>query len=819
MKLPKDNEEDLTQSRWFIRTWPLRSTPASQVTPETFRRESRLLTPPEQETPVLGQVNLGEGELATITDGTTATGPGSTDPLENSSNVSPPDGQPLAPTGDASIDNAEQLNGPASALNTQQGWIGWLWYGNPQPPATTSAPETDALKEPEVPVTDLTLPLEDVIVDDTTGTGPPVEQTNSKPTAPSVTISEAEPELTPQVAPSLARSSWFGFWGGYRAAGPTIVTVDKTGSAQGEIQENEDTLVAASEVAPTVEEQSFVTANPPDTILKLEEITATNDVQATTKVPAATNDVQAATKAPAAGSSGWSFWYRSGVPSNPVSGAGPTNDAAVGVSAQAQPQEVTDNTPPLAGSTKGQANQSQKPGVPTAIPAVVPKEDKATKDKNGTAAPVQMKVPPPIPTPSQAPPAASAAVDKLQRICPPNHVFPDFDSCYNLVETPPLYCKFTRLFKKPAQTPNAHLFRAHGPRRVKKAVAIGVHGFFPMRLVRTVLGEPTGTSVRFAQSAAAAIKRWAEQNGIEIEVETVALEGEGKVADRVEMLWKLLEKWMDHVKNADFVLIGAHSQGVVVGLQLLARMIEQGWVDNARVGVAAMAGINLGPFYHLPTSILTGSAKELFEFQRPESAVSKKYIQALRVVLAHDVRIVFIGSIDDQLVPLESSTFTNIHHPYIYRAVFVDGRVHAPNFLSHLVGFAMKLRNLGISDHGLIRQLSTPLAGSLYGGEGHSRIYDDDRVYDLTIRHALETTDSPGVPLRVDSFELPTTNNNPFFLPWAMRGLLEEHLVRTKLEQEKNNLLQQFDDWKPTSKVLKDVKFRLEGINQTRPKL
>ena len=153
-------------------------------------------------------------------------------------------------------------------------------------------------------------------------------------------------------------------------------------------------------------------------------------------------------------------------------------------------------------------------------------------------------------------------------------------------------------------------------------------------------------------------------------------------------------------------------------------------ICSANPTVAAMAGINLGPFYHLPTSILTGSAKELFEFQRPESVVSKKYIQALRVVLAHDVRIVFIGSIDDQLVPLESSTFTNIHHPYIYRAVFVDGRVHAPNFLSYLVGFAMKLRNLGISDHGLIRQLSTPLAGSLYGGEGHSRIYDDDRVYE-----------------------------------------------------------------------------------------
>jgi len=269
---------------------------------------------------------------------------------------------------------------------------------------------------------------------------------------------------------------------------------------------------------------------------------------------------------------------------------------------------------------------------------------------------------------------------------------------------------------------------------------------------------------------------------------------------------------MDHVKNADFVLMAAHSQGVVVGVQLLARLIEEGCVDKARVGFTAMAGINLGPFYHLPTTILTGSAKELFEFQRLESIPSKKYIQALRICLAQNVRILYVGSIDDQLVPLESSTFSNISHPYIFRAVFVDGRVHAPDFLSHLVGFAMKLRNLGISDHGLVRELSSPLAGSLYGGEGHSRIYDDNAVYDLGVRHALETTDCPDVPLGLDTFELPTNNNNPFLLPWSMRGMLEEPHVKSKLEGECAELLDQFQKWKPTSKVLKDVKFRLEGI-------
>jgi hypothetical protein len=45
-----------------------------------------------------------------------------------------------------------------------------------------------------------------------------------------------------------------------------------------------------------------------------------------------------------------------------------------------------------------------------------------------------------------------------------------------------------------------------------------------------------------------------------------------------------------------------------------------------------------------------------------------------------------------------------------------------------------------------------------------------------------------------------------------MRGILEEEYVRRELYEETMQLLRQYDDWKPSSKVLKDVKFRLEGI-------
>jgi len=53
---------------------------------------------------------------------------------------------------------------------------------------------------------------------------------------------------------------------------------------------------------------------------------------------------------------------------------------------------------------------------------------------------------------------------------------------------------------------------------------------------------------------------------------------------------------------------------------------------------------------------------------------------------------------------------------------------------------------------------------------------------------------------------------NPFFLPWAMRGILEEDVVRKEMGGEIEELLRLFEEWKPVSKGLKDVKFRLEAV-------
>lgn len=182
-----------------------------------------------------------------------------------------------------------------------------------------------------------------------------------------------------------------------------------------------------------------------------------------------------------------------------------------------------------------------------------------------------------------------------------------------------------------------------------------MHGYFPAPLIRTVLGQPTGTSVRFADGAADAVLSWAGAHGYECEVEKVALEGEGRILERVDMLWKLLLNWIDNVRRADFIMVACHSQGVPVAIMLIAKLIDFGCVQDTKIGVCAMAGVNLGPFIDFKSRWIGGSAGELFEFARSDSQVSKYYYAALTTAVNSGVRIAYIGSIDDQLVSLEVS--------------------------------------------------------------------------------------------------------------------------------------------------------------------
>lgn len=104
-----------------------------------------------------------------------------------------------------------------------------------------------------------------------------------------------------------------------------------------------------------------------------------------------------------------------------------------------------------------------------------------------------------------------------------------------------------------------------------------------------MIGQPTGTSIRFANHCAEAIRRWADSHGCgDCEIEKVALEGEGKIADRVDNLWKLLLNWIEHIRAADLIVLACHSQGVPVGMMLLEKLIDLGIISRSKIGICAM---------------------------------------------------------------------------------------------------------------------------------------------------------------------------------------------------------------------------------------
>ncbi len=336
--------------------------------------------------------------------------------------------------------------------------------------------------------------------------------------------------------------------------------------------------------------------------------------------------------------SGWAFWSqdKAGKEAAPEAGSPHKQVGELAVA----------DTPSQSNPEAAQFNEQQEP-LKKDLESKV--ETVRTKGK-GTSSTAQ-KPPKPAPVESAARKALEADAAK-QTQTRRNVVLPAFRDTYPIAN-PPSYLEQVKKWWYGSEKEPCHLAIAPKPPRIKKALAIGIHGFFPSPLVQKVIGQPTGTSIRFANNAAVAVKEWVERHGSSCVIEKVALEGEGTIADRVDTLWKLLLNWIDHIKSSDFIFVACHSQGVPVAIMLLAKLLQFGCISNARIGVCAMAGINLGPFAEYKSRIFGVTAFELFDFSTPDSRVSRLYLKALEEVLQYGARILYTGSIDDQLVSLE----------------------------------------------------------------------------------------------------------------------------------------------------------------------
>ncbi|RCH88281.1 hypothetical protein CU097_009443 [Rhizopus azygosporus] len=354
-----------------------------------------------------------------------------------------------------------------------------------------------------------------------------------------------------------------------------------------------------------------------------------------------------------------------------------------------------------------------------------------------------------------------------------------------------------------------------------------------------MIGEPTGTSVKFCEQMAMAIKQYFKtEHQVTLPdhaITLVPLEGEGKVQDRVNLLYQRLvdnSRWLDAVSSADVIFWATHSQGTPVSVMLLKKLLERGHIHTFRQSICllAMAGISQGPFPALKGSLIVkyfeaDAARELFEFMDSNSPISIHYHQSLAYILKSNVKVVLTGSMQDQVVPLYSAVMSNLTHPNILRTIYIDGHFYSSgDFLIHLVVFALRLRNLGLSDHGLVTHLSEVLAGSIYVIEGgHSTIYEELNVYMTAVRYTFEVSPfgdytrrnlmKPQEVATIEPFKA-KQSSNPYYIPWAMRGICSDPsiLAHEELKTELNSLLRLFEMWNPTSSKLKELKFKLDPL-------
>ena len=540
---------------------------------------------------------------------------------------------PLPPDPDKDIASGGQEE--HKQAHADPGWFGWWSRPDNYPGEGDKAREggkapavdTIAAQEEPLPLSPQTTRNDEskavgasVKKDDVTKPSEPADPANAQDTGNNETLQVGRPADTGSVR------SWFGLW----SAAQNQETQPSTGATNSSEPVATPPVIAAEPTGPVKQAESAPRGEP-------------------------TKDEDSPPK-----SSGWAFWSKDSPKDQTHANAG--TQKRVGEIAVA-------DTPSQSHPEAAQFNEEreQQAKAKDASKPPLTKHRKSSKSiskieaghSSGTETATQSRSS--TPDPSNSGPNKSDIVPKAPKQSRPNLILPSFHETYSPAYYPTYLEQIgqylaSSLRLAEAKPSPSHVYVNETPPKIKSAIAIGVHGYFPAPLIQKVLGQPTGTSIRFANYAAAAIRSWTEkhQPDIPCEVEQVALEGEGFIADRVTTLWKLMLNWLSHLRNADLILVACHSQGVPVAIMLVAKLIQLGCLSpTAKIGVCAMAGVNLGPFADYKSRFFGGSAAELFEFSRPESKVSREYASSLEVVLRHGVRVTYIGSLDDQLVSLE----------------------------------------------------------------------------------------------------------------------------------------------------------------------
>ena len=230
--------------------------------------------------------------------------------------------------------------------------------------------------------------------------------------------------------------------------------------------------------------------------------------------------------------SGWAFWSKAPT-TNGSSYAGQL--AVTGTALQSQPQDAIVGPmgiPKLPSTLLGKRMR----------PLSLQERDEATRTKHSNSEVAENER-----NESSSMPGStnlSLPNKENQKQTTQNLLLPLFENTYAITPDVPSFLQQIGQFFYGKAPQMKHPTLLKGPPRIRKALAIGIHGYFPTPIIQSVLGRPTGTSMKFADSAAMAIQRFCEsQECAEVAIEKIALEGEGKIEERLDILCEYMPPW------------------------------------------------------------------------------------------------------------------------------------------------------------------------------------------------------------------------------------------------------------------------------------
>ncbi|KAI3645077.1 hypothetical protein MP228_011241 [Amoeboaphelidium protococcarum] len=400
--------------------------------------------------------------------------------------------------------------------------------------------------------------------------------------------------------------------------------------------------------------------------------------------------------------------------------------------------------------------------------------------------------------------------------------------------------------------------------KVRNLVIIGIHGWFPQtRIVQTIFGELLGTSEKLCSGMMNSL------HGMDLakdaNITEVALSTHGlSVRERVSMsLEQILndDSYVAALGKADKIIIAGHSQGAVVSLLLLYELARRRIIDLrlSDCVLVSLAGILHGPYTTLRGNLVvkyveTEAARELFQFcetslvtrksieqcthnEEPVEDIHLQYVSALCWLLESGLQLICIASWLDEVVPHHSSLLWSFDHPNIQRYMYLSEQslkrisfnrdYQIEPFPVQLVETLISRRNLGLVDYNILPMISISCAdyfqGNLYSGNEHSKIYEDQAVYDHFMKVAALSQPVRSVAVTLYPFKPEKSSDNimddrQMSIPnpggYAVSFMIK-YLFQKLKPSAMSRLSNAYNEWQPSKqdKAGRELKYKLVAFS------